>query len=80
MKTYKFPNFNAEITDPQILSVSWSGNSTTTVLSVGAVLVSPDGSKFGVNIGEYDYSQNGNCSPQSIMDWAILELEKFKVS
>ena len=79
MKTYKFPQFNAELIDPQIIHLQWTDGYGANSMPVMAILQTPDGSKYGTDIGTFDYSEKGTYEDSDVMAWAIVELEKYAI-
>ena len=77
--TYKFEQFKTEITDPTIESLIWTDSFGGQSMPVTAILKTPDGSKFGVDLGIFDYSEEGTYNDNDVMDWAIVELENYRV-
>lgn len=76
--TYKFNNFKTELINPKIDSLSWMDSFGGQSMPVSAILKTPDGSKFGVDLGVFDYSAKGTYGDEDVMEWAVNELEKYK--
>ena len=76
MKTYKFPQFNAEITNPQIEVQAVNDSIKDKSCSVD-VLLTTDTAKFGVNFSGFMYSDTWEDA--DIYAWVMVELEKYAV-
>ena len=74
---YRFDNFNAELTDPTIESVSTSFVLGDDYVAIHAVLNANDNRLFGVHLGQMENSDNWGDA--EVMDFAIKQLETFKV-
>ena len=73
---YKFPQFNAEITDPIITLQSVNDNIQENTCSVDILLIT-DSAQFGVNLSGFTYSETWEDA--DIYAWVMNELEKFSV-
>jgi uncharacterized protein YlxP (DUF503 family) len=73
---YKFPQFKAEITDPQIAVQSVTDNLKEKTCSVD-ILLTTETAKFGVNLSGFTYSDTWEDA--DIYAWVQVELEKFAV-
>jgi hypothetical protein len=76
MKTYKFPQFNAEITDPTVTVQSVTDNLKEKTCSVD-ILLTTETAKFGVNLSGFEYETTWEDA--DIYAWVMVELEKFAV-
>jgi hypothetical protein len=76
MKTYKFPQFNAEITDPTVTVQSVNDNLKEKTCSVD-ILLTTETAKFGVNLSGFEYETTWEDA--DIYAWVMVELEKFAV-
>lgn len=74
---YKFENFNAELIDPTIESVSTSFTIGSESVTVSAVLSVIGGKLYGVELGQMPNSDNWGDA--EVMAYATEQLEKFKV-
>lgn len=75
MKKYVFANFEGEIIDPRITGLQWLDTFGSTTIKVFASLQTPDGSKFGVEIGVFTYGLT--YEDADVMAWAVIELENY---
>ena len=77
MATYKFPQFNVEITDPTVTVVIVNDLIQEKVCSADVILSVPDAT-FGVTFLGYTYTSDWN--DQDIIDWVNnVELPKYAV-
>ena len=76
MKTYKFPQFKTEITDPQIEVQAVSDSIKDKSCSVD-VLLTTDTAKFGVNLSGFTYVDTWEDA--DIYAWVQVELEKYEI-
>jgi hypothetical protein len=76
MKTYKFPQFNAEITDPTVTVQSVNDNLKEKTCSVD-ILLTNESAQFGVNLNGFTYSDTWEDA--DVYAWVQVELEKFAV-
>jgi hypothetical protein len=75
--TYKFEQFNVEITNPTIEVVNVIDNINTKVCNVD-ILLTTDTAQFGVTLNGFTYSETWD--DQDIRDWVAIELEKYEVN
>ena len=81
MATYKFEQFNTEIIDPtiEVNRHNIVTNDLTKTISCDVVLITPNGSKFGVTLN--DLPRNGQGWDDSDLEAMIsVELQKYLVS
>jgi hypothetical protein len=76
MKTYKFPQFNSEITDPTVTVQSVNDNLKEKTCSVD-ILLTTETAKFGVNLSGFEYETTWEDA--DVYAWVMVELEKFAV-
>lgn len=76
MKTYKFPQFQAELIDPKIEVQAVNDSIKEKSCSVD-ILLTTDTAKFGVNLSGFTYSDT--WEDKDIYAWVIVELEKYAV-
>lgn len=76
MKTYKFPQFKTEITDPQIEVQAVNDSIKDKSCSVD-VLLTTDTAKFGVNLSGFTYVDTWEDA--DIYAWVQVELEKYEI-
>jgi hypothetical protein len=76
MKKYKFPQFQAEITNPQIAVQSVNDNLKEKTCSVD-ILLTTETAKFGVNLSGFEYETTWEDA--DIYAWVQVELEKYEV-
>lgn len=77
MATYKFPQFNLEITDPVVTVVSVNDLLLESLCNA-TVLLATDSAKFMVIFYGYEYSSDWN--DQQIIDWVNnVELPQYQV-
>jgi hypothetical protein len=73
---YKFPQFKAEIIDPQIAVQSVNDNLKEKTCSVD-ILLTTESAQFGVNLNGFTYSDTWDDA--DVYTWVTVELEKFAV-
>lgn len=80
MATYKFEQFNTEIIDPtiQINPIVREVNPSAMTISVNITLVTPNGSKFGVNLTDV-VVENLNYDSETLQQRVITRLEDYIV-
>ena len=76
MKTYKVPQFQAEITDPHIEVQAVNDSIKDKSCSVD-VLLTTDTAKFGVNLSGFTYVDTWEDA--DIYAWVQVELEKYEI-
>jgi hypothetical protein len=77
MATYKFPQFNVEITNPTVTVTTVTDNILERVCSASVILSTPS-TNFGVEFSGYTYTTDWN--DQEIIDWVNeVELPKYLV-
>jgi hypothetical protein len=77
MATYKFEQFNVEITNPTVTVVTVHDAIQEKVCSADVVLSVPD-ANFGVTFTGYTYTTDWN--DQDIIDWVNnVELPKYEI-
>jgi hypothetical protein len=76
MKTYKFPQFNVEITDPQVEVVAVNDSIKEKTCDVD-ILLTTDSAKFGVNLQGFTYVDT--WEDDDIYAWVQIELKKYEV-
>ena len=74
--TYKFEQFNTEITNPQVEVISVSDNIQAKTCSVD-ILLTTDTAKFGLNLSGFTYSDSWEDA--DIIAWVDTELIKYEV-
>ena len=74
--TYKFEQFNTEITNPQVEVISVSDNIQAKTCSV-EILLTTDTAKFGLNLSGFTYSDSWEDA--DIIAWVDTELIKYVV-
>ena len=74
--TYKFPQFNVEITDPRIEVLNVIDSIALKTCNVN-VLLSTDTANFGVTLYGFTYVSDWNDEEVEI--WTIVELSKYAV-
>jgi hypothetical protein len=74
--TYKFEQFNTEITNPQVEVISVSDNIQAKTCSV-EILLTTDTAKFGLNLSGFTYSDSWEDA--DIIAWVDTELIKYEV-
>jgi hypothetical protein len=75
--TYKFPQFNVTISDPNIEVLHVTDSINTQTCSVD-VLLTVDLAEFGVSLNGFTYVSN--WSDEQVREWILLELEKYSVT
>jgi hypothetical protein len=75
MKKYKFENHAGEIIDPIIDKLQWTDSFGGSEMPVYAVLSCPQGCKFHVFIGTFEYGET--YEDADVMAWALVELENY---
>ena len=75
--TYKFEQFNVEITNPTIEVVNVIDNINTKVCNVD-ILLTTDTAEFGVTLNGFTYSETWD--DQDVRDWVAIELQKYEVN
>jgi hypothetical protein len=77
MATYKFPQFNVEITNPTVTVTTVTDNILERVCSA-SVILSTNSTNFGIEFSGYIYTTDWN--DQEIIDWVNeVELPKYLV-
>jgi len=76
MKTYKLPQFKAEITDPIITLQSVNDNLQEKTCSVD-ILLTTETAKFGINLSGFTYETTWDDA--DIDAWVMVELDKYAV-
>ena len=74
--TYKFEQFNTEITNPQVEVISVSDNIQGKTCSVD-ILLTTDTAKFGVTLNGFFYVDSWEDA--DIIAWVDTELIKYEV-
>ena len=74
---YKFEQFNVELIDPKIKEVQASYKLDSDMVQVNATLDANGNKLFNVFLGEMENTDN--WGDDDIMDFALQQLEKFKV-
>lgn len=78
MATYKFPQFNVEITNPAVTVTNVTDSINEKTCSVD-VLLETDSASFGVNFQGFIYSNTWN--DQDIIAWVNnIELPKYEIN
>jgi hypothetical protein len=75
--TYKFEQFNVEITNPTVEVVNVIDNINTKVCNVD-ILLTTDTAEFGVTLNGFTYSLTWD--DQDVRDWVAIELQKYEVN
>ena len=75
--TYKFEQFNVEITNPTIEVVNVIDNINTKVCNVD-ILLTTDTAQFGVMLSGFTYQET--WTDQDVRDWVAIELQKYEVN
>lgn len=75
--TYKFKQFNVEITNPVIEVVNVVDNINTKYCNVNINLVTAD-AEFGVMLEGFTYSETWDDS--DVVNWVGIELQKYVVN
>jgi len=76
MATYKFEQFNVEITNPTIEVKLVNDNIIDKVCSV-EILLTTDTAKFGVQLDGFTYAETWEDA--DVINWVNLELVKYEV-
>lgn len=77
MATYKFPQFNVEITDPSVEVTNVTDNIQQKTCSASVLLTTPS-AQFGVQFDGFTYVDS--WEDQDIIDWVNnVELPKYIV-
>lgn len=76
MATYRFEQFNVEISNPSIEVVNVTDNLQSKTCSVG-ILLTTDSASFGVNLTGFVYSETWEDS--DVEAWVSNELQKYEV-
>lgn len=77
MATYKFPQFNVEITDPSVEITNVTDNIQQKTCSASVLLTTPS-AEFGVQFDGFTYVDS--WEDQDIIDWVNnVELPKYIV-
>lgn len=77
MPTYKFPQFNVEITDP-VVTVTTVADFIQDKLCNADVILSVPNANFGVTF--YGYSYTSDWNDQDIINWVNnIELPQYEV-
>ena len=77
MATYKFPQFNVEITDPSVEITNVTDNIGAKTCSASVLLTTPS-AEFGVQFDGFTYVDS--WEDQDIIDWVNnVELPKYLV-
>jgi hypothetical protein len=74
--TYKFEQFNTEITNPQVEVISVSDNIQAKTCNVD-ILLTTDTAKFGVTLNGFTYLDS--WEDVDIIAWVDTELIKYEV-
>ena len=75
--TYKFEQFNVEITNPTIEVVNVIDNINTKVCNVD-ILLTTDTAQFGVTLSGFTYEET--WTDQDVRDWVSVELQNYVVN
>lgn len=78
MATYKFNQFNSEITDPTITVKHTIDHNSTKTCDVEVELVSSN-MKCGVILYGFSYESTNTWSDADILAWVNIELQKYKL-
>ena len=76
MATYKFNQFNVEITNPTTQVKLVNDNIIDKVCSV-EILLTTDTAKFGVQLDGFTYADTWEDA--DVLNWVTQELEKYEV-
>jgi hypothetical protein len=76
MATYKFEQFNVEITNPTIEVVNVIDAINQKTCSVD-VLLTTDSAGFGVNLQGFTYTTD--WSDEEVQIWTFVELSKYEI-
>jgi hypothetical protein len=76
MATYKFSQFNVEITNPaiEVVNVADAINQKTCNVDV---LLTTDTAEFGVNLQGFTYTND--WSDEEVQIWTFVELSKYEI-
>jgi hypothetical protein len=74
--TYKFEQFNVEITDPSISVIHVIDNIAAKQCSVEVLLATTD-AKFGVTLSGFTYTND--WSDEEVKIWTMVELQKYAI-
>lgn len=74
--TYKFPQFQLEITDPQVEVVAVNDSIKEKTCSAD-ILLTTDTGKFGINLQGFTYETTWEDA--DVYAWVQLELKQFEV-
>ena len=74
--TYKFNQFNVDITDPQISVVHVLDNISAKECSV-EVLLQTEAANFGVTLSGFTYT--ADWTDEEVQIWTLTELQKYAV-
>jgi hypothetical protein len=74
--TYKFIQFNVDITDPQISVVQVLDNISAKECSV-EVLLQTEAANFGVTLSGFTYT--ADWTDEEVQIWTLTELQKYAV-
>lgn len=74
--TYKFEQFNTEITNPQVEVISVSDNIQGKTCSVD-ILLTTDTAKFGITLNGFFYVDSWEDT--DITDWVSIELSDYLI-
>jgi hypothetical protein len=74
--TYKFEQFNVEITNPTVEVINVIDNINTKTCNVD-VLLTTDTAQFGVTLNGFTYEITWN--DDEVKAWVEIELEKYEV-
>lgn len=75
--TYKFENWNVEITNPIVEVVNVIDNINTKTCNVD-VLLTTDSAEFGVTLNGFTYEETWD--DQDVRNWVAIELEKYEIN
>lgn len=78
MKKYRFENFNVELVDPTIETLTLTYSIGGEIVKVHATLNANDNKLFGVYLGEME--NNDTWKDEDVMAFAVNQLETFLVS
>lgn len=75
--TYKFEQFNVEITNPVVEVVNVIDNINTKTCNVD-VLLTTDAAEFGVTLNGFTYLETWDDA--DVINWVGIELQKYAVN
>ena len=75
--TYKFKQFNVEITNPIVEVVNVIDNINTKYCNVNITLVVPN-AEFGLTLEGFTYSETWDDA--DVINWVGIELQKYAVN